>query len=202
MSDTDSRVNDEVAGPPLCQHFVSKSPRSRVAVNLGESTFAGCNALERTPTHMVERLINHATWTLRSPRIGTIGRLIQTTSKHLPVARRCKVGNASRHRESVDRPSRCATEYFGADEVRSISVPRIDHFRADAELDRGAGLCLVDSRLDYRPGTASLRARRELRTHSSNCSHSVRYAKSKKMHLHRWYHKLRNTLPVSMCSGS
>ena len=73
-------MDDEVAGQFLCQHFVSKSPSSRIAVNLSESTFAGCNALERTPTHTVERLINHATWLLRSPRIGTIGRLIQTNS--------------------------------------------------------------------------------------------------------------------------
>ena len=69
-----------MAGQFLCQHFVSKSPCSRIAVNLGESTFAGCNALERTPTHTVERPINYATWLLRSPRIGTIGRLIHTNS--------------------------------------------------------------------------------------------------------------------------
>ena len=69
-----------MAGQFLCQHFVSKSPCSRIAVNLGESTFAGCNALERTPTHTVERLINHEIWILRLPRIGTIGRFIRTNS--------------------------------------------------------------------------------------------------------------------------
>ena len=47
-------MDDEVAGQLLCQHFVSKSPSSRIAVNLGESTFAGFNALERTPTHTFE----------------------------------------------------------------------------------------------------------------------------------------------------
>ena len=45
VSDTGSQVNDEVAAQPLCQHFVSKSPGSRIAVNLGDPTFVGCNAV-------------------------------------------------------------------------------------------------------------------------------------------------------------
>ena len=76
----DPRAVREVAvGGVAGKQRMATAPGHR-RVDLGEPTFVGWNALERTPTYTVERPINHTTWLLRSPRIGTIGRLIRTNS--------------------------------------------------------------------------------------------------------------------------
>ena len=65
---TDSYMGREVAAQSPCQHFVSKSPGRRIAVNLGDAAFVGCNAVERTTSHPVKHLINQG-------RCGASGRL-------------------------------------------------------------------------------------------------------------------------------